>query len=49
MSYALGDRRLAILPIHIEEQMFLKVNRYFWNELLFIEMCKKADRGEEVS
>jgi hypothetical protein len=46
-DYTLGDRRLAILPTHIEEQLFLKINRHFWNAKAVIALCKKVDAEED--
>lgn len=30
-SYLFNDRRLSITPVHMEEQIFLKINRSLWN------------------
>jgi len=40
-GYVLGERRLAILPIHAEEQLFLRVNRSFWSEKMLMETYRE--------
>jgi len=29
-KHVLGDRRMSLLPVHVEEQLFLKINRDLW-------------------
>jgi hypothetical protein len=40
VGYMFDDRRMATTPIHIEEQVFLKVNRNYWNEQTFFTILK---------
>ena len=40
-GHVLGLRRLAILPIHAEEQLFLRVNRSFWSGKMLMETYRE--------
>ena len=41
VGYMFDDRRMATTPTHIEEQVFLKVNRNLWNEKSFFQFLEK--------
>lgn len=41
VGYMFDDRRMATTPTHIEEQVFLKVNRKLWNEQTFFNILQK--------
>jgi hypothetical protein len=40
-GFVLGERRMGILPHHIEEQLFLKVNYPLWNVRMLVEFYTK--------
>ena len=38
-TFAFDDHRQRLLPIHLEEQLFLKINNKFWDEKLVSGIC----------
>jgi hypothetical protein len=42
-GFVLGERRLSILPVHAEEQLFLRVNRSFWKATMLMDAFNEAE------
>lgn len=44
VGYMFDDRRMSTTPPHIEEQVFLKVNRNLWDEKTFFKILEKEKK-----
>jgi hypothetical protein len=44
VGHMFGDRRMSSSPVHIEEQVFLRVNRDLWDENTFFKILEEEKK-----
>ena len=48
-GYVAGERRLAILPTNLEEQLFLMINRHLWSPKYLMDFYERMEKGKAAS